>query len=61
MEDILQNEHEICRFTSLHIKRSVVVMKQAREGIIAMYAFRHKFTASPYLGLASCLKAMIIK
>jgi len=34
---------------------------QAREEIIITYVFRHKYTASQYLGLASCLKDMIIK
>jgi len=33
---------------------------QARGGIKGTYVFRHKFTASLYLGLASCLKDMII-
>jgi len=33
----------------------------ARGGIKGTYIFRHKYTASLYLGLASYLKGMIIK
>ena len=34
---------------------------QTRGGIKGTYVFRHKYTASLYPGLASCLKDMIIK
>ena len=39
----------------------ILMETQARGGIKRMYVFRHNYTASLYLGLASCLKDMIIK
>jgi hypothetical protein len=45
----------------MYNKCSVVKETQARGGIKGTYVFRHKYTASPYLGLASYLKDMIIK
>jgi hypothetical protein len=35
--------------------------KKTRGEIKEKYVFRHSYTASLYLGLASCLKDMIIK
>jgi hypothetical protein len=44
---------------SVHNKGNVLMETQARGDITPVYVFRQKFIASPYLGLASCLKDTI--